>query len=106
MGLGDTFSFYSYNSDDGTTYTVKLSAAVATAGGFSEATGTFRPFPFGSKNLRHVWGVDNTGKRARCPVASNTNGLYVGGTSIFDLHGRTYNAEGRIGERRDLRDAT
>jgi hypothetical protein len=101
MGLGDTFAFYGYGSDDGTSYGIKLSAKVASAGGFTVQVNpaSVKIWPFGAKNLRHVEGVDSDGQRTRLPccVASNTN--YVSGGS-FTIGSRTYNVEGQIGEKR------
>lgn len=104
MGLGDTFDFYIYDSDDGVSYFVKLSDEVATAGGFVAAPKpvTAPAYPYNSKDMRHVLGVDADGHHARCPVASPTDSLFISGGN-FSIHGRNYSAQSRIGERRDVR---
>lgn len=103
MGFGDSFHFYSYSSDDGSTYAVKLSAAAATAGGFSTTVDprSVKVWPYHSKNLRHVLGKATGGGRTKLPIATNTNTLYQTGGSFTTLHG-TYAVEGAIGEKRKL----
>lgn len=103
MGFGDTFKFYGYQSDNGGDYVVKLSAAIATVGGFAEVTDPLSEpgWPFGPSNMRHVWGVSAAGKRARIPLATNADSLYVAG-GTFSLHGTSYKVEGAIGEARKL----
>lgn len=102
MGLGDSFGFWNYDSDDGNTYAVKLSALTAAAGGFTEADLEGANFyPYGPKNMRHVWGVADTGKRARIPLATNSNAKFVS-LGTFSLHGVDYKIEGAIGEARKL----
>jgi len=103
MGFGDTFKFYAYTSDDGNVYSVKLSALVAAEGGFTVVSGAAikNGYPFGPKNMRHVWGVSAAGKRARVPMADASDPKFVtGGT--FSLHGASYTIEGAIGEARKL----
>jgi hypothetical protein len=103
MGLGDTFDFYAYAGDDGTTYAIKLSFNVAASGGFStfaDPTST-KVWPYHAKNLRHVLGNDGSGHRTRLPVYSNTTTLYKTGGS-FNIGSRTYQVEGVIGEKRKL----
>jgi len=101
MGTGDTFHFYNYASDDTTIYIVKLSDAVATEGGFGAqvSPSSGKVWPFGAKNLRHVYGVSSTGKRAKLPCGDAGNANYIGGGS-FSLHGVSFNTEGQIGEKR------
>lgn len=104
MGLGDTFAFYTYVSDNGNSYNVKLSAAVAAAGSFGAASLSplsLPEWPFHEKNMRHVWGNDGAGHRARLAVSHNNNALYTGG-GTFSLHGRNYGVQGAIGEKRKL----
>ena len=103
MGLGDTFNFYNYGSDDGNGYAVKLSAAVAAAGGFSTEVDplSYPGWPFGPENLRHVWGLDSSGNRTKLPISSVIDSKYVSG-GTFTLHGRTYTVQGAIGEARKL----
>lgn len=104
MGLGDTFGYFDYNSDDGTTYVIKLSTAVATAGGFSAASGgpiggTNTVWPWHESDMRHVTGRDGSGHRARCPIASPSNTLFQSG-GTFTIHSRGYVVTGAEGERR------
>ena len=103
MGVGDTFKFYGYSSDNGNTYSLKLSTLVATQGGFGSVVdpAAIPPFPFGAKNVRHVWGRSGTGKRTRLPIATNSFSLFTGGGS-FTLAGGSYEVEGCIGEARKL----
>jgi len=103
MGSGDTFGFYQYKSDDTKNYVVKLSAATAAQGTFTtvaDPLGT-AGYPYGPKNMRHVWGVDPAGKRAKVPMADATNAKFVAG-GTFTLHGITYTIQGAIGEQRKL----
>lgn len=101
MGLGDIFKFYVYGSDDTGDYIVKLSEAVGTEGGFLEAAdpGIHPGWPYGPKNMRHVWGVDGDGHRTRLPCALPNSSKYTDGGD-FTLGGRTYTIQGQIGERR------
>jgi len=103
MGVGDTFHFYAYISDDGELYSVKMSAAVAAEGGFTQLDDPKSEpgWPYGPKNMRHVWGVSDTGKRTRLPLALNNNSKYVSG-GTFSLHGTSYQIQGAIGEHREL----
>lgn len=103
MGLDDDFGWYSYVSDNGSTYAVKLSVAVATAGSWSEFSGNIanNGWPFGAKNMRYCWGVTSAGQRARLPLPSNSITLYQEGGS-FTLHGRSYDVDGIIGEKRKV----
>jgi hypothetical protein len=99
MGRGDSFSYFGYVSDDTTIYGVKMSVLVASAGGFTGVSGPVAKFwPFHSRNMRHVWGK-NGAARARLPLATASNTLYVSGGS-FTLGGTTYVVEGAIGEKR------
>jgi hypothetical protein len=103
MGLNDEFAFYNYDSDDGSSYAVKLSAKVATAGNFGAAVNPLTSvcWPFDAKNMRKVYGVNAGGKRTHLPIANPGNGLYMtGGT--FTLAGGVYTGQGAIGERRSL----
>ena len=102
MGFGDEFHFYNYISDDGATYAVKLSDNVAGQGGFIQASGTpTNGYPYGPKNMRHVWGEAADGLRARIPIASAGNTKFTTGGD-FTLHGVSYTIQGRIGEQRKL----
>jgi len=101
MGVGDEFKFYHYESDNGNTYIVKLSTLIAEKGTFNEASSALElpAWPYNTKNMRHVTGVSDTGKRLRLPLASNADALYISGGSV-SLHGTTFKIEGAIGERR------
>lgn len=103
MGFGDTFGFFDYTGDDGGTYVVKLSTAVAALGGFvANATPTAGiGWPYGPKNMRHVWGKSAAGKRTKLPIADPTDTLFVDGGS-FTSHSVSYNIQGCIGEQRKL----
>lgn len=103
MGLNDTFYYAEYHSDDGNTYVVKVSDAVGTAGGFAaSSTPLGTPgYPFGPRNMRHVWGRDGDGNRTRLPLAASNASLFTDG-GTFSLHGRTYVVQGAIGEKRAL----
>jgi hypothetical protein len=71
MGVGDTFALYFYTSDNGNQYLIKLSALVATAGGFGspQALGNNQVWPYHKNELRHVYGK-NGFKRSRLPCAT------------------------------------
>lgn len=103
MGLGDIFDYYAYYSDDTRTYVIKMTQAVANAGGFTDLINPIgNPvWPFHGKNMRHVYGKDGAGNRTRLAIQKNDNALYTDG-GTFSLHGRTYTVEGAIGERRVL----
>jgi hypothetical protein len=94
--------WYTYVSDNGNPYTVKLSAAVATAGGFSSTSpplgGSQPVWPWHARDMRHVTGVAGT-KRARCPMALNVNALYQSGGS-FTIAAGTFTVTGAEGENR------
>lgn len=104
MGFGDDFGFYNYISDNTKTYVVKMSAAVAGQGGFIATAGSplaAEGYPFGPKNMRHVWGLAANGKRAKLPVASAANTKFTDG-GTFTLHSESYTIQGAIGEKRKL----
>lgn len=103
MGLGDDFNFYGYTSDDGNDYSVKLSAEVAAAGGFGTAiaASSLPGWPYGPKNMRHVWGISVAGKRTRLPCKTGANATFVGG-GTFTVHSVVYTVQGAIGEARKL----
>src|SRR6266540_3146739 len=103
MGFGDDFKYYGYQSDDTQTYVVKLAAGTGTAGGFTEVTDplSLGQYPYGPKNMRHVWGVSSTGKRARLPIKGPDTALFISG-GTFALHSVTYTVQGAIGEARKL----
>jgi len=103
MGINDQFAYFLYGSDDGSAYAVKLSTEVASTGGFGTAINPLehKVWPFGSKNMRHVYGKDGNGHRTRLPCATQGQTLYVSG-GTFTLTGRAYSTEGAIGEKRKL----
>jgi hypothetical protein len=103
MGAGDRFKFYSYSSDDGTDYAIKLTTVVAAQGGFTTEVSprTTKVWGYGPSNIRHVYGVNSSGNRTRLPCQSNSFSLYVSGGS-FTTAGGTYTVEGAIGEKRKL----
>ena len=99
--------WFTYVSDNGNPYTIKLSNAVATAGGFSGTSpplgGTQAVWPWHARDMRHVTGVSGTGKRARLPVALNVNALYQSGGS-FTIAAGTFTVTGAEGENRRATD--
>lgn len=104
MATGDKFGWYTYVSDNGNPYTIKLSATTAGQGGFTSTNpplgGTQPVWPWHERDLRHVTGVNTTsGKRARLPVALNVNALYQSGGS-FTIDAGTFVVLGAEGERR------
>lgn len=103
MGAGDDFGFYAYTSDDLATYSVKLSEVVATAGGFTPmpAADIKKGYPFGPRNMRHVWGVTSGGQRAKLPIAQADNTKFTAG-GTFSLRGASFTIQGAIGEQRKL----
>ncbi len=104
MSVGDTFDFYSYQSSDGSAYAVKLSAVVAAAGGFTSIVNprTVGPFPYGARNLRHIYGLNSTtGSRVRIPIHDEGNSLYQNG-GTFSFRGHSYEVEGAFGEKQSL----
>ena len=105
MGANDTFVYGLYNSDNGNQYVIKLTAADATAGGFTltQTPLSFAAWPFNTKDLRHITGEDasNANRHARIIVNAANNNLYVnGGTWSNSNTGRSYNVLGAFGERR------
>lgn len=103
MGLGDVYDYYAYYSDDGRTYAIKMTQAVALAGGFTDLINPIgNPvWPFHGKNMRHVYGKTTDNHRTHVPCQQNTTTIYTSG-GTFSLHGRTYTVEGAIGEKRKL----
>ncbi len=101
MSVGDTFAFYPYVSDNGQTYSVKLSAAEAAAGGFGAAGPFTQAWPYHYRDLRHVTGYNtaNPVKKGRLICADNVNALYTSG-GTWTLHGSTFQVQGAEGERR------
>lgn len=105
MSIGDIFGFFNYVSDNGNTYVVKLSFHVANQGSFGVYTGQIGAaviWPYGAKNMRHVYGISTGNKRARIPIASNGGALYVTGGTFTNLAGTAFTTEGAIGEARKL----
>jgi hypothetical protein len=103
MGVLWANNFFTYNSDNGQTYTVGLSALVAAVSNFQLATSLLINYPRGWK-MRRVYGRTADGLfHASVPVSSISDGLWTGSTTSFLLHGTTYYAQGRIGEKRRVR---
>lgn len=102
MGFGDTFQFFAYFSDNGNTYSVKLSTADGAAGGFTPLSGALSApaWPWNSSDLRHITGKTAGGVHGSLKVAANSDARYVSGGSWTDGHGRTFQVLGAIGERR------
>jgi len=103
MGMGDDFGWYNYDSDDGNTYLVRLSADIAGAGFFAPGTsplsGGGSPWPWHYSDMRHVTGYAATGERGRCPLGTTSDPRFATGGS-WTAHGRTYTIIGALGERR------
>jgi hypothetical protein len=103
MGVGDNFHFWLYSSDDGTNYAIKLSDVVAAQGTF---TGPVDPrahpgYPYGVKNLRHVYGKSVTGTKTKLPCATASMSLFVTGGTFVTKAG-SFTVEGSIGEKRKI----
>ena len=103
MSTNDTFGWYTYTSDDGNNYIVRMSAEIATQGGFgggsSPLSGSARVWAWNYRDMRHVTGVNGAGKRGRLPIGQPGNQkLKTGGT--WTAHGKTYTILGVEGERR------
>jgi hypothetical protein len=105
MGYGDTFNYFNYVSDNGKTYCVKMSTAVAAQGGLpvTNAPSTAQFWFYHQRDLRHVTGVSSSGKRAHIPCGTPNNTLFTAQGGSFTLHGVAYTIESSIGERRDIR---
>ena len=108
MGLYKNLGLYVYNSDDGTTYNVGITAQEATAGGFTAAAaGEQADFPKAWR-MRYVLGYYITGTGVsfrKLPIASNTNPLYTGDQATFTITDNqggsfTYTRTGEFGEKR------
>lgn len=104
MGFGDTFRYYAYASDNGNTYVYKQSQADAAA---ADAGGPVDPlslpaWPYNTRDLRHVTGVEVGGfRRARLIMPSASQTLFVSGGQWTNTNtGITYQALGAEGERR------
>ena len=97
--------YYIYVSDNKVQYAVKLDSSTAGQGGFTSTTaskildGTFGVWCWGWRGMRHVTGVDGSGKTRTLPIAGNGNDKYVNGGS-FTLKGTQYNIRGCEGENR------
>lgn len=106
MGAGDTFHYYAYSSDDNNLYSIKLSDAIASVGGFTPALAhpdDHPAWPFHERDLRHVTSIDpTTGKRYRLPLATVDNVIYVGTTRTYTepATGNSVTVLGHLGERR------
>jgi len=100
-----SFVYAVYKSDNGNSYVVKVSQQTASQGGFTGFTGNIGNaliWPYGAKNMRHVWGYNSTnGKRAKLPIADKSNSKFTSGGTFTTPNG-TYVIEGSIGEARKL----
>lgn len=94
--------FYSYVSDNGTTYTVAITADQASAGSFAGPVNpSLNPaLPRGWK-MRRVYGVGG-GFRTSTPVGAPTISLYTSG-GTFNKHGQAFTSQGIRGEQRYTR---
>ena len=103
MATGDTFGWYSYNSDDGSIYTLKMSTAEATAGGFSAGSSPLNAtsfvWPWHTRDIRHVNGVSSAGKRNSLKIADASSTMFQNG-GTYTLHSVVYTILGAEGERR------
>lgn len=101
MSTGDTYGFYEYISDSGGLYAVKMSVENAGQGGFSTQVDpkSTAVWAYGAKNLRRVYGKDSAGHRTHLACHDPAVGVFATGGS-FTLRGRTYTAQGSIGEKR------
>jgi hypothetical protein len=112
MSVGDTFNYYVYTGDDGTTYAIKLSAAMAASMGFNAAPGPppaggNRGWAWKARHLRHVDAKAFSGGklyRRIFPVPSLASALYEPGAAITH-DGLTWEVIGTRGESRDGRNA-
>jgi hypothetical protein len=112
MAYGDSFAMYIYSDDTWYSWQVKLSAAVAAAGGFSlvPPLATNPVWPYGAKHLRHVLGVcfDN-GKACyeRLPIASpGDSAIDIGTAWTNSKSGREYQPLSFSPEKKSVRDVS
>lgn len=108
MGLGDIFKFVKYTDDEGQGWVVKVSQNEFNSPGNGGSGGSISPtslpaWPYGIKNLRHVWGKDPFGHRTKMKCFALSAGIYQGTQATFSLNGRTYTVQGRKGEFKDTR---
>lgn len=96
------YNFYQYNSDNGTSYSIKLSGDVAGIGGFLQLPNpdALPAYPFHAHDMRHIWFKSQTnGNRIRIPVSSGGSSFFMQPTQIT-YKSDTYQPEGAIGEKR------
>lgn len=99
-------SSYIYFDDQGNSYTVRLYAVIAAAGGFQAGIGAKGPWPYHQKNMRRMDCVDANGHKARIPINQTTNSDWesaVTKTVSYLTGSRTYSVTGFTGERKWVR---
>lgn len=94
----DAVAPYTYYDDIANPWRVDLTAAVATAGGFTASGAGLAYLPKHAK-MRHVGLYDAGSKRRnRCPQSTSATAAYsIGGN--LNLDGITFRVTGRIGEK-------
>lgn len=102
MGQGDTFGWYIYNSDNGQSYNIKLSALEAAASGAQPSDlNAYPAWPWHKRDLRHVDGVTGSGKRGVLYIMSAVSSLFAMRTAnSWTMGAYTYQVTGAEGERR------
>lgn len=104
MGALWDMAVFEYKSDDGNTYYVGLSVSVGLTAGFNLApAGALPNYPRGWK-MRRVYGKENGGySHSSMPVPDASYAAFSGAPYSWTTHGVTYNAQGRVGEKRTSR---
>jgi len=97
-----SYDWGEYVSDNGNVYVCKLELNTRIQGGFSDAAPppAGSPWPWNTKDLRHVTGRSEDGKSGRLPVASPTDPLFRDGGNWIDHEGTEYTVTGAHGENR------
>jgi hypothetical protein len=97
------YGSYTYVSDDGNSYNVKMMVPLATAGGFSASVGPAFPpdIPKGYR-MRYILGKTSTGKLGKLHIASATGSQFVTPTGAWTGNNAvSYTCTGgAIGEKR------
>lgn len=98
MGLNGPKGAYKYVSDDGNTYRIRTSVALASAASLTASDGTEPMYPKGCKP-RHAWlQGTNSGVKVRKKLVFNTaSAPAIGSTKTLD--GVTFTVFGYIGEK-------
>jgi hypothetical protein len=100
---------FSYISDDGNTYTIRMDASNASAVSASAAASTARPnLPHGYRTRYLLAAHPTSGKERRIQVTDSTVGLWDGSTNTISLPdfaaspvaAATYVVTARVGEKR------